>query len=223
MATVGSANSDRTVWHTPTEYNPYRDGPPYLPLLPFEPLKLSREQKTEVRSFVKHAGLTGMVPLLVVMDEVSPLTSLLGVLQAASLLHQTHHWSTQGPVYYADHLLFERLYNESQEFVDQVAERAVGLGAPFISAISQARDVLSHVQQFGGSSEDSETMVTSSLKAELACLAWIKSTIDQMTAAGTITPGVSNLLEGVADKHETFVYLLRQRAKGGEAYSYDRG
>jgi DNA-binding ferritin-like protein len=221
MDKAGSADSDRTVWHTPTEYNPYRDGPPYLPMLPFEPVRLSSEQRIEVKSFVKKAG--EMTPLLVTLGEPSPLVALLGVLQAASLLHQTHHWSTRGPVYYADHLLFERLYNESQEFIDQVAERAVGLGEPFISAINQARDVLSHVGQFGGSSKSPEKMVTSSLKAELACLAWIKSAIDRMTASGTLTPGVSNLLEGIADKHETFVYLLRQRASGGEGYSYDRG
>jgi hypothetical protein len=39
--------------------------------------------------------------------------------------------------------------------------------------------------------------------------------------ANLLTDGTENLLQDVADKHEEFVYLLKQRA-GASQYSYAR-
>jgi DNA-binding ferritin-like protein len=202
----------RVVWHTPTEYDSLKHGPPYLPGVTYEPVKLSSNQRSEVRSFVKQASRP-------FMSEVTgaPLVSLLGVLQAVALLHQTHHWSTRGPVYYADHLLFERLYNESLEFIDQVAERAVGQGTPKISAITQVSKMQACLQALG-SADDAQGMVEVSLAAELFCLNAVKIVLE----SSEVSPGTSNLLEGLADKHESFVYLLRQRSHGVVGYTYDR-
>jgi len=125
--------------------------------------------------------------------------------------------------FYADHLLFERLYNESLEFVDQVAERAVGIGQPGnILAVDQARLILSFVSLPPPVSPDD--MVRLSLALETGVLKAVDAVIEAMDDNGTMTSGISNLLEGLADKHESFVYLLRQRSiQEAKAYTYDRG
>lgn len=225
--------SKRVVWHTPTEYNALRHGPPYLPRTPYEPVKLSSIQKAEVRAFVKNASEPGS--LLAQEDAGSPLVTLLAVLQAAALVHQTHHWGTRGHAFYADHLLFERIYNESLEFIDQVAERAVGLGLnrpngqPDISALDQLETMILVIKGTVNLTTHPEDMVNVSLGMELRCLSSIDVTLQAMQKHVTTfgrdktepSHGTVNLLEGIADKHETFVYLLQQRGTPVK-YSYDR-
>jgi DNA-binding ferritin-like protein len=198
------AASDEVIWHTPTEYNPYRDGPPYLPMRPFD--RTAADAAPAI-----HPG------------PPSPLHLVLAGLQALAALHQTHHWSTRGTAYYADHLMFERLYNDSLEFIDQVAERAVGIGDPAaIFALHQIKHQYQLLEVFGIATTPDE-MVEVSLKAETSFLEMLDQTIANMEVEGSMTHGISNLLEGVADGHEVFVYLLRQRAQtGGGSYSYDR-
>lgn len=216
----------RVLWHTPTEYNPLRHCPPYLPGLPYIPVVLSSEQRTEVKAFTKNAG---SVPLQPSLQGVN-LVTLLGCLQGAALVHQVNHWSTFGPSFYADHKLYEQLYNESLEFIDQVAERMMGLGASAVVGVTQARVIQAFVQQCGMAHTPDE-MAQVGLTAELLVLRVTEKVLENFDASGTLTPGTSNLLEGLADKHETFVYLLQQRAavvpppaptSPTEVYSYDR-
>lgn len=204
------------LWHQPVSYDPLRHGPPYLPGTPYEPVKLSSVQRAEVKAYVKQAA--GEVPV----SGATPLSTMLACLQASAMVHQAHHWSTRGPSFYADHLLFERLYNESLDFIDQVAERAVGMGQPgSILAVDQARLILSFVNVPPPVGPDD--MVRLSLALETAVLQAVDVVIDIMEDNGTMTSGLANLLEGLADKHESFVYLLRQRStQESTAYSYDR-
>lgn len=213
--------TSRVLWHTPTEYDALRHGPPYLPGMPYKPVVLSASERQSVKAFAKHAKIAIM--------EGATMTALLGALQGAALLHQTHHWSTKGRTFYTDHLLFERLYNESLELIDQVAERMMGLGAPAIVASVQAGLLLTFIQNCG-IARTPEEMVSSSLRGELAILNLVNQVLNSFEQSGTLTHGTSNLLEGVADKHESFVYLLQQRgtpesmpAAPVDAYSYDRG
>jgi len=57
---------------------------------------------------------------------LAELSSLLAVLRSAAIVHQAHHWQTRGIPFEGDHKLYEQLYNESLEMIDQLAERAVG-------------------------------------------------------------------------------------------------
>ena len=199
--------SIRVVWHDPTSYDPGRHAPPYL-------TKLSSAQRgTLPRINPKVARRF--------TDEKTPLTSLLAVLRAAAFLHQTHHWQTSGHQYYGDHLLFERLYNESQTFIDQVAERAVGSeGESSVNPLQQVDLVGQLVKMVAVGSTPSE-MVTVSLRLEKLVLETIALTLAQLKNNGALSNGTDNLLQGAADLHETFLYLLQQRAKPG-AYSYGR-
>lgn len=48
-------------------------------------------------------------------------------LKALALIHQHSHWTAKGVTFYGDHLLFERLYNDTLELLDEAAEKFVGL------------------------------------------------------------------------------------------------
>jgi hypothetical protein len=49
----------------------------------------------------------------------------------------------------------------------------------------------------------------------------VAQALEMLSANGALSNGTSNLLEGVSDLHETFVYLLSQR-DSIEAYDYGR-
>lgn len=226
-STQGPYDSVEVVWHDPTKYDAIKHGPSYLP----GRSRLASAQKAEVRAFVKQAAAPGLQDL----PEASPLSMVLTFMLALSHVHQTHHWQTAGQSFYADHLLFERLYNESFDFIDQVAERAVGIyGVGSVDPFLQATGVQMVVAFVCGHTKDDtmqpsleahtpELMVERSLRGEVKFLKVLEASIQALGEFGKLSPGTSNLLEGVSDKHETFVYLLRQRSQSKQAaYTYQR-
>lgn len=143
------------------------------------------------------------------------LSELLAYLRAAFHVNQSHHWQTNGDEFYADHLLFQRIYEEGQPFIDDVAERAVGLGTTSsVDALNQidATAKLVHKVYEMAPGESPDDMINRSLAVEQMVLDKIKSSIDELETYNSLTHGVSNLLEGIADKHETFIYLLKRRS-----------
>jgi hypothetical protein len=223
------AESVEVIWHKPSEYSMERHGPPYLPS---GCTKLSSDQKASVKAFVKTAGVSVQATVKQVLasdPSVTPLTVLVGYLQAISLLHRTHHWNTTGAEFYGDHLLFERVYNESSADIDSLAERAVGKGCPqMIDPLSQSRMTCGALKGLKNRYPDAG-YVELSLQAEVCCLKLIDAVMAKLKAVGQLSSGDSNLLEGVADKHEVLVYLLKQRFSGTpeskprmEVYAYDR-
>lgn len=210
-----NATGIEVVWHDPTKYDPVVHGPPYLPTrLAAEGKALARRTASaQINPKVARRLLGG-----------APLSAVLSTLRAASFLHQTHHWQTRGPSYFADHLMFDRLYNESQAFIDQVGEKAVGLGdTGLVDAIVQVQQVAQIVSVVAGSGgSDAEQLVQTSLRVESLVLGVIEEALAVLQRSGSLTPGVDNLLQGVADLHETFVYLLQQRVSQAGPYDYAR-
>lgn len=204
--------SIRVVWHEPTQFDPLRHGPPYLPSSPYEPVKLSSSQRAEVQKLVKTASKP-------VIASENLLFSTLARLQALALLHQSHHWGTSGPNFFEDHLLFERIYKESLELIDQLAERSVGVGSLKQLPASEQAALMTEILSNIGTAITSTEMIEKSLSAEVSCVDVVSQLIETMKSAGTLSHGLSKLLEDIADKHETFVYLLSQRSKT-ESYDF---
>jgi DNA-binding ferritin-like protein len=202
------------IWHTPTEYDMERHGPPYLPE---KGVRLSSVQKQEVRAFVKQAKVDVKATVGQVLASepgLTPWTVLMAYLQALAMVHQSHHWNTNGGDFYGDHLLFERLYNESTGFIDDVAERAVGKQMPpMIDVLLQARQIGAIIKGLQNKCFEAG-YVELSLQGELICLGIIEAVKAKLEELGQLSSGDSNLIEGIADKHESFVYLLRQRFSG---------
>jgi DNA-binding ferritin-like protein len=186
----------QAVWHDPTSYDALIHGPPYLPTQ-----KLSSEDRSEVRAFARKTA-----------DDLRYVTSgttlfgLLAWLHATSFVHQAHHWNTRGQQSYQDHLLFERIYKDSQEGIDSLAERAVTLEGP-LPLVSHVKRIHEIIDVNGLTGQSASEMLKASLNGESGCL----GLLERLMSVMTLSHGTSNLLEGIADQHEVFIYLLKQR------------
>lgn len=207
-----AADSKHAIWVDPLAFDHVENGPPYLPEHPR--MKLAHVEVDAVFQAVcqRFAG----VPM-------AELGALVAILRAASVVHQSHHWQTRGSSYYGDHLLFERLYNDSLGFIDQVAERAVGSGSrdlvcPKTLSVLVAKLVFFWCQT--PVEPTAQDMVGVSLSVERCVVDCLKAARASLETKGALSDGTDNLLQGVADKHEEFLYLLQQRQGGRTASNY---
>lgn len=139
------------------------------------------------------------------------LASVAVALRAVYLMHQAAHWQTKGPSFVDDHKLFGDLYDTTVDEVDMVSERAVGLGdAILVCPLKASELAIELMQAFGRQCDvpDADKLMQLSLEAERGLLQVIASAMKD-----DVTDGVSNLLQGIADKHESHIYLLQQRLK----------
>jgi hypothetical protein len=204
----GTPPDDAThvIWQDPSSYNPFFHGPPYLPGMEVH-MNKAASSRSIVAKVVSAAG--------------PDLSSVLVFLRSLAFIHQSHHWLTFGGDYYGDHLLFERLYNQTTEEIDQIAEKAVGVGAPIqkLHPGLQASLVAQVVASFcgngvtSGEADDPSSYVMTSLAAERHFIDCMKQIAEGLKATGTLSRGVDNLLAGIEDKHEGHIYLLGQRSK----------
>lgn len=165
----------------------------------------------DLRPVANRVAAGGLTP-----ESCSCLVSLLALLRAAFLLHQTHHWQTTGEPYYGDHLMLQRFYEGSGEgdspadMIDSLAEKIVGYGgvippAEFIEVMA------GYIKNFAAPSLDPEAMLMSSLEIEKTIILAVTKARETLEAAGNLSDGFDNLLQGIADGHETFIYLAQQR------------
>jgi len=204
------------VWYDPTTYDAQAHGPDYLP----RNVRLASNRKASARKLASEAFHPDSAQSVM---GVPTLPTLLAVLRASSFVHQAHHWQTNGSSFYGDHLLFERLYSESQAFIDQLAERTVGTaGAEAVDAQTQAQSVANLVVAMCNGSLDPTDMVQMSLMAESLVVQAVSLVLGALQDSGELSNGTDNLLQGVSDLHEGFVYLLGQRAAQPKAYEYGR-
>lgn len=138
------------------------------------------------------------------------LAVVLAHLRALAMIHQTNHWIASGDASYSDHQLFQHLYESTLEEIDEVAERAVGLSGPdCVDLMLQVRQLESFINDMCDASQDVEPHT--SYSAEMCILMCLKSASDSLREKGQLTRGLDNLLQGIEDKHEQNVYLLKQR------------
>lgn len=131
------------------------------------------------------------------------LDNLLGILHGVYWLHWTLHWQSTS---YEDHLLFERLYGALPAEIDGLAEKMVQLHGV------EAVEVTRHVPLMAAwlaRWQDTDP-VSRALEAERALLA----VVVQVQSAEDVSLGLDDYLAGVANTHETHLYLLQQRMGG---------
>lgn len=146
------------------------------------------------------------------------LSQLLAVLRYLAMLHQTHHWVSKGDPFYSDHELFDKLYQRTLEDVDEVAEKAVGLGSEQnVALATQLCQILRLAKDMNSPQTvpHSSELAKASLCAERNLLQCIVMALQSMDQNGTTTPGVENMLQSIADRHEKHVYLLGRKCSQG--------
>jgi DNA-binding ferritin-like protein len=138
------------------------------------------------------------------------LSVLLSHLTALSKLHQFNHWKTQGDLSFQDHLLFERLYNETNDLIDGVAEKSVGLfGNESIDMVADSAAVSKLLSSWKALRVDNALPVAS-LKATKEVISYITALKGEL--GKELTEGLDNQLQGICDSLESHCYLLGQRA-----------
>lgn len=149
------------------------------------------------------------------LKEYGELSVVLAYLRALTMIHQQNHWLSLGANFYGDHLLFERLYNATQENIDGVAERCIGLGSgETVDLQLQIKTIYQFVKDYQASNMiTNDQLIDSSIKAEFMLLSIIDCAKQKLNDKGLLTNGLDNLLAGIADIHETHIYLLKQRLK----------
>lgn len=145
------------------------------------------------------------------------LSVLLAALRSLAMIHQQHHWVSSGTTYYEDHLLFERLYNATNDSVDSVAEKCIGLGdESTVDLQLQLKTIWQFIKDNTSSAftvDSDNSLVQKSLNAELQFLTLANTVSESLTANGLLTPGLDNMIAGLQDVHESHVYLLKQRSR----------
>ena len=223
------ARSDTPVLIDPVNYDPVVHGPPYIPTREIAlPMKTAR-LKTAVKALVdREAASVGQEigqifqHFLTDYGGAAPaeLAVLLAALRAEGMIHQAHHWGTKGPLFYGDHLMYDRVYSDVFGMVDGLAERAVGAGQQvLVQPLLQVHHMSGFVKSFYRDAPvvpNPEEMAMLSLRAVLRFLVLLNLAYASLESKGALSHGTDNLLQGYADGHEQLVYLLKQRSSADE-------
>lgn len=143
------------------------------------------------------------------------LAVLLAALRMVYMIHQQNHWIVKGQTSYEDHLLFQRLYETVNDEIDTVAEKCIGVSDD--SALVNLELQLKTVYQMLKSLAATNTVLTQnevvkkSLSVEYTFLKLCDVVSDSLEGQGLLTQGIDNMIAGIADVHESHVYLLKQR------------
>jgi DNA-binding ferritin-like protein len=124
-------------------------------------------------------------------------------------LNQENHWLTKG---YANHLLFQRIYEGVNKMLDEAAEKAVGL----FDTLKHQSLVSSMVEKFKAKYEGEESplcCLKSSLSAELAFQKFAKQVYESIKEQGAMTLGLDDMIMAHCSQSELHVYLLKQSLK----------
>lgn len=130
-------------------------------------------------------------------------------LSAAYQVYRNSHWKVQGPNYYGNHLLFQRLYEETEKQVDLIAEQIVGTwGSHALGEDGHAEEIqewVTEVYEQGG-----EDPLHASLEAAAASRHALGEAYDELKERGKIPIGWDDLLMSLAQQKDQHLYLLGQ-------------
>ena len=130
--------------------------------------------------------------------------------------HAAHH-VTKGTGFGGDHVnIYGEIYTTLDEDLDQIVEKGIGLTgdeslADPVSSLSMAAGLLA--QQPASANQDAETIACNAFEVIKYYVNSIESIYSQFEACG-MSLGLDDLLQGLANQYETYVYLLQQRSRG---------
>lgn len=167
---------------------------------------MNRLAKKVAARHAKRAYLVGAPTNVHVAQSV--LTQVLAALVGVRMVHWTAHWAAKGTGFYGDHLLFERIYNEMTEDIDTLAEKCVAMFGPAsVEPFNLIALELSHVERF----KALDCIYKRSLAAEEDLQVTISTCYDVLKKMAVLSLGMDDYLMALANKHETYIYLLQQR------------
>ena len=144
-------------------------------------------------------------------DDTNLLSMLLALLRAMQWMHLTAHWVSKGGHYYADHLLFERLYGGMTDEIDGLAEKLVAMhGQEAVCPVCQSKMLANIV----ASMAEDKDILTRAKASEDVLQVVLKMVFETLEDREELSLGVNDFLAALASSHETNQYLLGQRLGG---------
>ena len=133
------------------------------------------------------------------------------------LMYQHIHWVTRGTAFFADHLLYERIYNKIAEEIDTVAEKSIGLsGEESACPIETTRLSLNLMESLFPDFNimcDPHNMVESLILMETEFVNQSNAVYKKLEEEEEMTLGLDDMLSSLHSSHEENLYLLKQRYK----------
>lgn len=137
------------------------------------------------------------------------LSTILVYSKALQDYYQVAHWTCKNTVYYADHLLFGRLYDEAGKHIDALGEKHLGIGKPSselnTSVIYKA--VYNIIKNLPYDVKENSEFAKAALDVEAKLI----ELCVQVDSAEDTSIGVKNFVGQIADDAEGRIYLLKQR------------
>lgn len=133
------------------------------------------------------------------------LKELLSFLRAQQWFLLNLHWQVKGSDFYELHILFERLYGTLGGQIDALAEKIVGYYG--VDAV-EMNDSMAKAQKW--LKEWKGEPVESALNCEKQLQKLIRQTYETMKDKKELSLGLDDFLMGLANDHETHLYLLGQ-------------
>ena len=137
-------------------------------------------------------------------NPVEGLNHVLASLMALQRHAHVAHWEASGPNSYSDHLLFERIYDETTALIDPLAELMKGHGVTVLGAVPLAGAMYAYRKP-----------------GVAAVHNLVRATKLHAASVQGASTGVQNYLDDLAQQLDTFVYLLTQR--GGDTIARTNG
>lgn len=126
-------------------------------------------------------------------------------LRASYFVYRNAHWQVRGQNAYGNHLLFERLYNETATVIDNMAEAMVGsFGVDVIDGQEDA--VAAWEKTFGRGT----TCLERAFMAAAEVGRRLEDAIEELRAVGELSAGWDDVLITTAGGNRRHLYLLQQ-------------
>jgi starvation-inducible DNA-binding protein len=125
---------------------------------------------------------------------------------------RNYHWNVTGPQFHDLHEFFAKQYEELDEIVDDVAERARQLGGNALGTLSEFQK-RARIKEHQNEYPDARTMISNLLDDHEAVIRSLRMDADA-TADKYHDMGTNDFLIGLMEQHEKMAWMLRSFLEG---------
>jgi starvation-inducible DNA-binding protein len=135
------------------------------------------------------------------------LNALLGDEVVLYIKTRNYHWNVEGPDFSETHKFFEAQYEELDEIMDEVAERARALGGRAAGSLGEYLK-LTRLTEDNGRTAGEKAMISDLLKDHEAIIRQLRADLESVSGKhGDM--GTNDFLTGLMEQHEKMAWMLR--------------
>lgn len=120
---------------------------------------------------------------------------------------RNYHWNVTGPHFHDLHKLFESQYEELDEIMDEVAERARALGGNAEATVAEFAE-RTKLEEHPGKFPKAEKMLANLLEDHESIVRFLRESIEP-TQNEHGDAGTADFLTGLLEQHEKMAWMLR--------------